>query len=121
MTATEVGLAVAAATLLMTLLGIVWKGAVIAGEMHAGLAELRGLYCTKYRPADGIEAVCSIQGYTPAEVDERAERDFFAEEQRAAELRLTEYKREFAALPPAEQQENQRLLAAAGAVQLRRA
>ena len=41
MTATEVGLAVAAATLLMTLLGIVWKGAVIAGEMHAGLAELR--------------------------------------------------------------------------------
>ena len=41
MTAATAGLLVAVATLVLTLLGIVWKGATIAGEMHAGLAELR--------------------------------------------------------------------------------
>lgn len=30
-----------------------------------GVAELRGLYCTHYRPEDGKEATCALPGYTP--------------------------------------------------------
>ena len=52
MTAATAGLLVAVATLVLTLLGIVWKGATIAGEMHAGLAELA------HERRHSINAVC---------------------------------------------------------------
>jgi hypothetical protein len=29
-----------------------------------GLPELRGLFCTRFKPADGVEAYCSLPGYT---------------------------------------------------------
>jgi hypothetical protein len=29
-----------------------------------GISELRGLYCTKFKPADGIEADCHLPGYS---------------------------------------------------------
>ncbi len=29
-----------------------------------GPAQVRGLFCTRFRPADGIEADCSLPGYT---------------------------------------------------------
>jgi hypothetical protein len=29
-----------------------------------GIPELRGLYCTKFKPADGIEADCHLPGYS---------------------------------------------------------
>lgn len=32
-----------------------------------GVAEMRGLYCTHFRPADGIEANCAVPGFTPAD------------------------------------------------------
>jgi len=32
-----------------------------------GVPALRGLYCTRYKPADGIEADCTIPGFTPAD------------------------------------------------------
>jgi hypothetical protein len=32
-----------------------------------GPAEVRGLLCTQYRPADGIEAPCTLAGYSPAD------------------------------------------------------
>lgn len=41
MVATIVGLGIAVVSLLLTLFGLVWKGAAIAGEMKAGLTELR--------------------------------------------------------------------------------
>ena len=39
--------------------------AVNAMTEWRGLPELRGLYCTRFKPADGIEANCSLPGYTP--------------------------------------------------------
>lgn len=75
-----------------------------------GLAELRGLYCTRFRPVDGIEAMTSIRGYTPRELTERAEREFFEEQAREGARRLAEYKREFKQLPAAEQEANLQLL-----------
>ena len=32
-----------------------------------GPAEVRGLLCTRYRPADGQEANCTLPGYSPAD------------------------------------------------------
>ena len=32
-----------------------------------GPAQVRGLFCSRYRPADGIEADCSLPGYTAAD------------------------------------------------------
>lgn len=35
-----------------------------------GVAELRALYCVRFRPADGIEGkTCTIQGFTPADCE----------------------------------------------------
>ena len=41
--------------------------AVNAMKEWKGVAELRGLYCTRYKPSDGIEADCSLAGHTPEE------------------------------------------------------
>ena len=32
-----------------------------------GLPELRGLYCTRFKPADGREESCNLPGFTPEE------------------------------------------------------
>jgi hypothetical protein len=34
-----------------------------------GVGELRGLYCTRFKPADGIEADCTLPGHRPAEIE----------------------------------------------------
>ena len=39
--------------------------AISAMRRWQGVPELRGLYCTRYKPKDGIEAWCSLAGYTP--------------------------------------------------------
>ena len=57
MNAATIGLSVAVATLVLTLLGIVWKGATIAGEMHAGLAELRA---TVAELKDGLKQLAEV-------------------------------------------------------------
>ena len=31
---------------------------------EGGLAEVRGLYCRKFKPADGIETECTLPGFT---------------------------------------------------------
>lgn len=36
-----------------------------------GPMELRGVLCTRFRPADGIEADCSIKGFRPVDAEER--------------------------------------------------
>lgn len=90
-----------------------WLAHIAANVMAEwnGLAELRGLYCTRFPPKDGISAVSSLPGYTPREIFERSEQEFFAEEMRQGEQRLAEYKREFLQLPPAEREANRKLLA----------
>jgi hypothetical protein len=37
------------------------------------LAELRGLYCTRYDPLDGVRAECTIPGYTPEDMARKNE------------------------------------------------
>lgn len=46
-----------------------WLIDTAVGRMREwrGVAELRGLYCTHFKPADGIEADCTIPGLTPAD------------------------------------------------------
>jgi hypothetical protein len=39
-----------------------------------GPAEVRGLFCSRYRPADGIEADCSLPGYSPAAGEAKSQR-----------------------------------------------
>lgn len=85
-----------------------------------GLAELRGLYCTRYRPLDQIEAVSGTAGFTPGELANRAERDYFEREHRHTAQRLQEYRREFARLPQAEQAANQQVLIKAASAELKR-
>ncbi len=36
-----------------------------------GLPDLRGLYCTRFKPADGREEHCGLPGYTPEESEAR--------------------------------------------------
>lgn len=45
------------------------RTAVASMKQWAGLPELRGLWCSKYKPADGIEADCNLPGHTPAEIE----------------------------------------------------
>lgn len=39
-----------------------------------GPAEVRGLFCTRFRPADGVEADCTLPGYTAADGEATTER-----------------------------------------------
>jgi hypothetical protein len=73
------------------------------GEWH-GPAELRGIFCTRFKPADGIEADCSVRGFTagdsemahitapaprylPAPDDEAIPADFFSNVEALAKSR----------------------------------
>lgn len=39
------------------------------GQWH-GTLEVRGVYCTRFKPKDGIEATCSMSmGFTPEELE----------------------------------------------------
>ena len=99
-----------------------WLVNLAVNVMHGwgGLSELRGLYCTKYRPLDEIEAVSNTPGYTPIALAQRAEKDFFENEQRESDRKLGEYRAEFRKLPPAEQQANSAVLIQARETELRR-
>lgn len=37
-----------------------------------GPGQVRGLLCTRYKPADGIEADCALPGYRPEDYEARA-------------------------------------------------
>lgn len=55
-----------------------------------GPQELRGLFCSKFRPRDGIETVSSNSGFTP----EDGERAYFEEQSRETDRKLAEWKQE---------------------------
>lgn len=40
-------------------------------ERSGGLVELRGLFCTRFMPADQIEASCTTSGFSPHELEMR--------------------------------------------------
>lgn len=46
--------------------GLDWLFATAARSMKqwGGVAELRGLYCTRFKPADGHDPGCSVPGYS---------------------------------------------------------
>lgn len=52
------------------------------------LADLRGLYCSRYRPSDGVYGPCSIAGYTPTDTIAREEQEYIEAqtEERSREL-----------------------------------
>ena len=62
--------------------------AVMNLPQWGGVPALRGLYCTRFKPADGIEADCAIPGFTPDD-NETAYLD--------AQSKLTSYNRAAAA------------------------
>ena len=43
--------------------------AIVAMGEWRGIPELRGLYCTRYKPADGVEGICTLAGYSPEELE----------------------------------------------------
>jgi hypothetical protein len=53
---------------------LVWLArAIIATRIWQAFGEVRGVYCTHFRPMDGIEAdALDTPGYTPAELETRA-------------------------------------------------
>jgi hypothetical protein len=61
-----------------------------------GPAELRGLYCTRFSPRDGIEEYCTIPGFTAAESETGYHQLQVAETDR----RLLEYRRQKQLAPP---------------------
>ena len=55
------------------------------------MPSLRGLYCTRFKPADGLpDDICDVPGFTPADLEMRAVESVKAEEQ----LKIAQWKRE---------------------------
>jgi hypothetical protein len=71
-----------------------WLTSVACGSMRdwekgGGLPELRGIFCTRFKPADGIQQYCTTPGFRA----EDREAEFFAKEREENESRYQEYKR----------------------------
>ncbi len=77
-----------------------WLVETAVGNMRewTGVPELRGLYCTRYKPADGNEADCTTPGYTANECEAAHAREFASGESLAlpVEIRNAEPKK----IPP---------------------
>lgn len=72
--------------------------AVGAMRKWEGVAELRGLYCTKFSPADGVESDCSLPGFTPAD----SEQKFFELESAETTRRIETYRKQKLLAAPGE-------------------
>lgn len=46
--------------------------AVASMRKWGGIPELRGLYCTRFKPADGCEESCSLPGFTAEDSEAKA-------------------------------------------------
>jgi hypothetical protein len=58
------------------------------------LAELRGIFCSRFAPADGIYGTAETPGYTPDEAITAAEREYQEREALEYERKLAEWKQE---------------------------
>ena len=78
--------------------GLDWLSntAVRVIENWRGPAQLRALYCTRYRPCDNLPATaCDIPGFTPTEAMDAAKMDYLERESREFDLKLAGCKREY--------------------------
>ena len=94
------------------------KVAVAKWTKWIGPAELRGIYCTRFQPADGVEAdVVGTRGFTAAD----NEAAYMETQARETAARIAEWKREATLLPEASQEVDVKLLRTIdqSAVQLR--
>ncbi len=64
-------------------------GSIRDWQRGGGIPELRGLFCTRFKPADGIMTYSVTPGYRTEDL----EADFFAKEREENERRYEEYKR----------------------------
>jgi hypothetical protein len=80
-------------------LGLEWltNTALRVMSKWTGIAGLRGLYCTRYAPCDGLPATASdIPGFTPSEAMDAAEMAYLEREAKETDRKLLEWKREAA-------------------------
>lgn len=83
---------------------LLWLTATACGSLRdweraGGLPELRGLFCTRFKPADGIVAYSTTPGYTASDLEAR----FFTQEREDNDRSLEEYKRERLTAPTEDQ------------------
>ena len=80
--------------------------AVAKWRRWLGVAELRAIYCTKFKPADGIEEeVIETTGFRPSD----NETAYLLEQARETDRQLAAWKRQAALLPAGERIANQAL------------
>src|SRR5215471_7048160 len=67
--------------------GLEWLIHEAVGTMKRwdGIPELRGLYCTRFKPADGREADCRLPGHTPADIESENRNALFHAERKLIE------------------------------------
>ena len=85
-----------------------WLGRTMidkVGVWH-GTAELRGVFCSKFKPADGEESVCAL---TPGFTADDNENRYVESESDETAKRITEWKKQTKALPASEEWENKQL------------
>jgi hypothetical protein len=68
----------------------------------SGIPELRGLFCSRFQPKDGITVEATTPGYTREDELAQAERSYFERESRETDAKLALWRKERAALPEAE-------------------
>ncbi|HEY1242204.1 MAG TPA: hypothetical protein VGF16_16685 [Bryobacteraceae bacterium] len=69
----------------------------------AGEGELRGLWCTRFKPADRVEADCTLPGHTPNEIESanvRAHNALLQSERKAPRLSPAQPRKALAAPQP---------------------
>jgi hypothetical protein len=91
--------------------GLAWAVNIAVAKWNRwlGPAELRGLYCSRFRPGDGIEAdVMETPGHTAAD----NEAAYMEVQARDTAARIEQWKREAKLLPDAEREANLEFLEA---------
>jgi hypothetical protein len=86
-----------------------WTVGIAVANWHQwlGIAELRGIYCSRFKPADGIEAdAMETPGFTPGDNETAYLMDRAAD----TDQQIEQWKREAKLLPAEDQKANQELL-----------
>ena len=78
-----------------------WLTRIACNTMRRfSLPELRGLFCSRFAPADGVWASAETPGFTPDEAMAASERAYFDRESKDYERKLAQWKEEAKLLGP---------------------